>query len=123
MARLDGEDGAGGREDGLVGEERRGAEVGGDADVFEDGGRHDHAGGVGEAKLVLAGLDGLDAVLRERGLQQADVLGLGLADLLEVGDLLLVEAEGGKVGVGELGEALAVKGLFEVLEGEGAGRG
>lgn len=120
VARLDGEDGAGGAEDGLVGEEGRGAEVGRDADVFEDGGRLDHAGGVGEAKVVLAGLDGLDAALGERGLQQADVLGLGLADLLQVADLLLVEAEGGKVGLGELGEALAVKGLFEIFEGEGA---
>lgn len=118
---LDGEDGAGGAEDGLVREQRRGAEVCREANVFEDGGRLHHAGGVGEAKLVLAGLDGLHAALGEGGLQQADVLGLGLANLLEVVDFLLVEAEGGKIGGGKLGEALLVKGVFEIFEREGAG--
>lgn len=40
---------------------------------------------------------------------------LRLSDLLEVCDLLGVEAESGKVGFGKLGEALAVKGFFQVF--------
>lgn len=120
VAGLDGEDGAGGAEDGLVGEQRCGAEVRRDANVLEHGGRLDHGGGVGEAKLVLARLHGLHAALRERRLQQADVLGLGLANLLQVRNGLLVETERGKVGGRELGEALAVKGLFEVFQGQSA---
>lgn len=45
---------------------------------------------------------------------------LRLADGLEVLDLLVVEAERGKVRVGELLEALLVEGRLEVLEREGA---
>lgn len=121
VTSLDGEDRARGTQDRSVGEERCRAEIGRDADVFENGGRGDHAGCVGEAKIVRTRLDGLDARLRERGLEETDVGGLGLADLLEVGDGEGVEAEGGKVGVGELGKALAVEGLFEVLKSQGAG--
>jgi hypothetical protein len=44
-----------------------------------------------------------------------------LADLEEVVDLLLLEAEGLEVGGGELGESLLVEGRFEPLECEGAG--
>lgn len=121
MARLNGGNRRRGAEDGFVAEEGRGAEVGRHADIFEDGSRLHHAGGVGEAKVVLAALDGFHAALREGRLEETDVLGLGLADLLQVGNLLLVEAERGKVGLFELGEAFAVKGLFEVFEGEGAG--
>lgn len=122
MSGFDGENGAGNAQNGGVLEERSGAQVGGDTDVLEDGGGLDHGGGVGEAKLVLAGLDGLDAVLGERGLQERDVLGLGLANLLEVGNLDVVEAEGLEVGVGELGETLTVEGLLEVFQGQGTVR-
>lgn len=112
MARLNGQDGPGGAEDGLVRQQRRGAQVRGDADVFQHGGRGDHARGVGEVEVVLAALHGLDAALGERRLQQGYVLLLGLADLRQVLDLLLIEAEGGKVGFLEFGEAFAVEGLF-----------
>lgn len=118
VSGFDGEDGAGNAQDGGVLEERSGAKVGGDTDVLEDGGSLDHRGSVGEAKLVLAGLDGLDAVLGEGGLQERDVLGLGLANLLEVGNFDVVEAEGLEVGVGELGESLTVEGLLEVFQGQ-----
>lgn len=46
------------------------------------------------------------------------MLRFGEADLLQVADGLLVEAQGGEVTVGELGEAFAVVGIFQVFEGE-----
>lgn len=121
VAGLDGEDGAGGGEDGAVGDEGGGAEVGRYTHVLEDGGGGDHAGGVGEAEVVCARLDGLDAGLGEGGLEKHDVLLFGLADLGQVLDLALVKAEGLEVGDREAGEALLVEGCFEPFEGEGAG--
>lgn len=121
VARLDREDGGGRREDAGVREELGGAGVGRDADVLEHGGRGHHGRGVGEAKVVLAGLHGLDAGLRERALQENDVRLLGLANLGEVLDLALREAEGLEVADGELLEAQSVELGLEVLEGEGAG--
>jgi len=113
VAGLDGQDGGRGAEDALVGDERAAPEVGRDADVLEHGGRGHHAGGVGEAEVVGAGLHGLDARLGDGALEEADVGGLAGADVEEVVNLLLCQAEGLEVGRGELGEALLVKGGFE----------
>lgn len=118
VASLDGEDGAGGGEDVGVGDELGGAEVGGYTDVLEHCRGGEHTRGVGEAEVVLAGLDGAGASLGEGALKEHDVLFLGLADALEVVYLLGCEAESLEVGGGELGEAFAVEGLFEKLEGE-----
>lgn len=110
---LDGQDRRGGAEDALVGEQRAAAEVGGDADVLEDQSRGDHAGGVGEAEVVGAGLHGLDAGLGDGALEKADVSGFAGADADQVGYLLLGEAKRLEVGGGELGEALLVEGGLE----------
>jgi hypothetical protein len=64
----------------------------------------------------------LHAGLRDGALQQDDVLLLCLADLEQVGDLLLVETELLEVAGGELGEALLVECRLEPLECEGAVR-
>lgn len=113
VAGLDGEDGGGGAEDALVGDERAGAEVGGDADALEHERGGDHAGRVGEAEVVHARLHGLDARLGDGALEEADVGGFAGADADEVGQLLRRQAEGLEVGLGELGEALLVEGGFE----------
>ena len=119
VAGLDREDGTGGGQDRAVRNKGSGAEVGRHADVLEDGGGADHAGGGGEAKVVGARLHGLDTGLGDGALQEGDVLLLSLADLQEVVDLPLLEAESLEVGGGELGETLLVEGRFEPLEREG----
>jgi hypothetical protein len=53
-------------------------------------------------------------------LEERDVLLLGFADSLEVGDLFFIEAELGKIRVGEFCKALTVKGFFEVFQRQGA---
>ncbi len=121
VAGLDGEDGAGGGEDGTVRYEGSGAEVGRHADVFEHSGGADHASGIGEAEVIRAGLDGLDAGLRDSALQKADVVLFCLADLEKAVDLLLLEAEPLEVGRRELGESLLVEGRFEPLESKRTG--
>jgi hypothetical protein len=121
VTSLDGQDGTSSAEEGRVGKQRSGTEVGGDTDGLKDASGGDHAGGVSEAEVVLARTDGGDAVLGEGGLEEGDMLLLGLADLLEVGDGLGVETEGSEVRVGELLEASAVEGLLEVLESKSAG--
>jgi hypothetical protein len=117
MSRLDSEDAASSREDSGGCNERSSAEVGADAHGFEDGGGGDHLGGGGEAEVVLAGSDGLDALGGDGGEEGGDVGLLGGADLLEGDEVFGCEAEGGEVGVGELGEAGAVEFGFEEFEG------
>lgn len=60
VSALDGEDGSCGGEVRLVGDVLRSAEVGTDADTFEDIGDGKERWDVGEAKVVRAGRDGLD---------------------------------------------------------------
>lgn len=120
VPRLDSEDRAGGAQDALVRQERRGAEIGRNTNVLEYGGRGNHAGGIGELEVILACLNGLDAALSEGRLQESDVLGLGGADVLEVRDGRRVEAKGGEVRVGKLSKASSVEGFFEVLKSQGA---
>ena len=67
----------------------------------------------------MAGLDGLDAGLGDGGLQQRNVGLFAGANAEQIGDLLLGEAEGGKVGRGEFGEALLIECSLEPLEREG----
>lgn len=117
MSRLDGEDAACSREDSGRGNERSSAEVGADAYGLEDGGGGDHLGGGGEAEVVLAGSDGLDALGGDGGEEGGDVGLLGGADLLEGYEVFGCEAEGGEVGIGELGETGAVEFGFEEFEG------
>ena len=57
MIGLDGEDGAGGGEDVLVGDQAGAAGVGGDADILEDKGAEEEADVVGERVEGLAGGD------------------------------------------------------------------
>jgi len=121
VTRLDGENAAGCGEDLGVCDELGGSEVGRHADVLEDGGCAEHARGVGESKVVLASLYGLSTGLGEGSLEQNDVLLLRLANLLQVGYLLRGQSKGLEVCSRELGETLAVKGLFEQLESQSAG--
>lgn len=120
VASLDGEDRAGGTEDSLVLDEGSGSQVGGDTDVLEDGGGLDHAGGIGEAKVVLAGLNGLSAGLGNRRLQKRDVRQFGSADLLEVVNLLHRETQSHEVLCRELLEALLVESTLEPFQGKSA---
>lgn len=85
VARLDGEDGAGFGEVVLGGDQRRGAEVGGDADGFDGGGELEEGGWVRGREVVGAWLDGLPA---EGALEEGDV------GLLVGGDGLEVVVEG-----------------------------
>ena len=70
-------------------------------------------------EVILAEGYGLDAALCERRGEEGNVRGFGLADGGEVGDLVLVQPEGGEVCGGDEGERFAVEGFLEVLEGEG----
>lgn len=121
VAGLDGEDRPGSTEQGGVAQQGRGAEIGGHADALQHGGGGQHGGRVGEGgrEVVLAAADGRDAGLREGRLQERDVLGLGAADGLEVGELQGRDAQPEELVVAELGEALLVEGVLEVLESEG----
>ena len=117
---FDGQDRAGGREDRAVRDEGRCAEVGGDADVFEDCRGRDHRGGIGEAEVVRAWLDGLHAGLGYGALQEDDVLLFCLADLEKILDLPLVETKSLELGGRNLGEALLIKGGLEPFKGKRA---
>jgi hypothetical protein len=121
VASLNRENSGGGGENAGVGNEGAGAEVGGHADVLEDGSGANHAEGIGEAEVVLARLHGLDTSLSNSTLQENDVGLFRLANVCQVVDLLLCKAESGELLCGELGETLSVELGLEVLEGEGAG--
>jgi len=114
-----------------------GAEVGADADTLEDGGEHHEGLRVRDAEVVGAFVDGLGAggwkdgqfehiKILERGeestgesaSQELDVgllvLGDGLQVVVEGG----VEAGGGELLLGVVGQTLAVELVLEVLQGE-----
>lgn len=120
MTSLNGENRAGDTKNSWGGQQGGRAQVGRDADVLEDGGRCNHAGGIGESKVVSARRDGLDAVLRERGLEDDDVLGLGEANLRQILDLSIAEAQSSEVRGREFGETLLIEGILEILQGQGA---
>lgn len=120
MTRLDSQDGSSGGQDRGAGQNGSGGQVCGNTNVLEDTGGGDHGRGVGEAKVVRAGLDGLGTSLGDGTLEELHVGLLGLTDVLQVGDLLLVEAKGGKLVVGELGETLLVERGLKPLQGQGA---
>lgn len=120
VAGLDGRDGRGDTENGRVGDERGSTKVGGDADGLEGAGGRDHGGGISEAEVVLAGLDGLEASLGDGTEEEGDVSGLSLADLLQGGDALVAKAEGAEIVIGEGGEALRVESRLEVLSSQSA---
>lgn len=92
VAGLDSEDGSGSGEDTGVSDELSSTKVGTDTDVLEDGGELDHAGSIGEGEVVLAGLDGRGTSLGNGALEEGGVRELGLANLDEGLDLLVVEA-------------------------------
>lgn len=96
------------------------SKVGRDTDVLKNGGSCDHAGGISEAKVVSARRDGLDVVLRERGLENNNVLRLGEANLRQILDLSVAETESSKIRGREFGEALLIESIFEILQGQGA---
>jgi hypothetical protein len=75
----------------------------------------DHTSGISEAEVVSARLNGLDAVLSERRLENNNVLRFGEANLLEIQDLSVAETEGSKIRGGKLGEALLIERIFKVL--------
>lgn len=82
----------------------------------------DHGRSSREAKVVSATLDGLDAVLCQRGLEKDDVLAFCEANVLEIRDLVIAQTQSLEVGGGKLGEALTVEGLFEILQSQGTAR-
>lgn len=118
VASLDGEDGGGRGEDGRHRDDGGGAEVGGHADLLQDGGGLDHGLGRGQggAKVVLARYDGLDAHLSQRTLDDADVGLLRCANVDKVVDLGLREAKIEELLLGDGSEALLVEGGLEILE-------
>jgi hypothetical protein len=93
-----------------------GAEIGADANTLEDAGDAEELGDRGHGEGVFA-LLGRHAA--EGGGEEVDVRLLVARDLEQarvgVGGL----AGGDEVALGELGEAFAVEGCFEVFEGEG----
>lgn len=125
VAGFDGDDGRRRGEHVRRVDQGRGAEVGGDADSFEDARRGDHGLCVLERRVevVRAGLDGLCAGTSDGRLERGYVRGFGLANVHQGLDLGFGEAEGGEVAHGELLEALGVEGRLEVLCSEGTGVG
>ena len=119
MAGLNWQDLAGSDKDGGRLDQGSGSEVGGDTDGLEDAGGGDHVLGSGEVEVVGALLDWLAAGGGDGRCQDVDVGALGATDGLELGDLVLGEAEAHELAVGELGEALVVEGGLEMLEGQG----
>lgn len=118
VAGLNGEDGAGSGQDRLVLDQGSGSQVSRDTDALEDGCGTQHASGVGELEVVLAGLDGLGAGLSDGALQEGDVGLLAGTNAEEIGDLLGGSTKGLELGGGELGETLLVEGGLEVLKGQ-----
>ena len=119
VAGFDGEDGACGSEIVLGRNVCCCAEVGGDTDAFEDGGEGHEGGwiGVGEVIDAFRWSDGTGG--GEAGGQEGDVVGFVGRDTLEVSVEGCIEACGGELGGGEVGQALTVEGRFEMLEGQG----
>lgn len=115
VAGLDGQDGSGGGEEGRVGDEGRGSEVGADADALEDTGEANEGCWVGGGEGVGACGDG---VVAERTAEVADVGGLVLGDLSQVGVEWVGEPGVDKVGLGVVHESLAVEDILEMLKGE-----
>ena len=77
---------------------------------LKDSGGADHTGSIGESKVVSAWLDWLATGCRDSGHQLSDVRCLSRGYSLESCDLIGAETETGEVGVGELCEALLIKG-------------
>lgn len=120
VSGLDGENGSGGAEDRRVRNKRRSTKVGRNTNALENGCGSNHAGGISEAEVVLAGLDRLDTSLCDGALEQANVGLLARANALEVGKLNIVQAKSLELVVTELGETLLVERSLEPFQGQSA---
>lgn len=119
VASLDGQDTAGGCEVVFVGNLPRGTQVGRSTNAFEDLGCGYEGGDAGDAEGVGAFLHRCGADGLQRGGEEFDVVGLLGCDDFDVvveGGVEACRCEGG---LGEVGQALAVEGVLEVLEGKG----
>lgn len=121
VASLDRVDGSGSSKHLGIRDDGCGAEVGGHTDLLENGGGLHHGLGrrKGLAKVVLAGLDGLDACLGEGALDDLDVGGLGGTNGNEVVDLGLRQAQGEELVLANGSEALLVEAGLEPLQSQG----
>lgn len=96
------------------------AEVGRNADVFEDVCRGDHGLRGGEVEVVGTWSDGLGPGGGDGGHEGGYVSCFGHADHFQVGDVLGSETQSSEVRVGEFGESLLVECGFEILKCESA---
>lgn len=115
MARLDGQNRAGGGEVVFVRDLAGGAQVSADTDAFEDAGDAEELCDGGRREAVDALFRGGGA---EGGGQEVYVGFLVDGDFGQARVGGGWDAGGDEVGGGEFGEAFAVEGCFEVLEGE-----
>lgn len=119
MARLDGQDRASGSQVGGAHYLCRSTQVSADTDALKDGGGRDKSLRISDAETVSAGSDGSRPSLCKSSGQEADVSRLVRGNFLEVGIECCVEAGLCEVGLGEVAQTFSVKGVFEVLKGEG----
>lgn len=116
MPALDSQDGPGGGQVVLVQDLTGGAEVGANTDALEDAGDSQELDHGGHGEGVGAFFGGAGA---EGGGEEVDVRLLVAGDLGQARVGVGGQAGGGEVALGELGQAFAVEGCFEVFEGEG----
>lgn len=103
----------------LVHDLPRRTQVSRDTDPLEDLRCRHERGNAGNAKGVGALLHRRGASGFQRGCEELDVVGFLKGDGFDVVVEGGVEAGRGEGGFGEVGQALAVEGVFEVFEGEG----
>lgn len=89
-----------------------------DTDALEDIGNSQERGHISEAEVVCALRNGSGTSGSQTSSEEVDVSLLIELDLLQVVQEGCLESSGLEVGQGELGDGLAVEGVFQVLEGQ-----